>query len=249
MQTSRPALVVSIHDVSPLTSLRVTDMLAGLAEAGVERTSLLVVPNHHHRAPMAEDPEFQAWLRELQATGHEIVLHGYFHQRPASGEWRTRIVTEYYTAGEGEFYDLSEMEAAWRLKKAREEFAAAGFHPSGFIAPAWLLGGQAERAVAAAGFAYTTRLRNVKDLVSGREEPSQSLVWSVRSAWRRAVSLWWNASLARRLAGTRLLRVGLHPPDWDHPAIRKQALELISAALAAREAMTYDEWLALARAA
>ncbi|HRJ73059.1 MAG TPA: hypothetical protein PLS03_12615, partial [Terrimicrobiaceae bacterium] len=129
------------------------------------------------------------------------------------------------------------------------EFAAAGFRPSGFIAPAWLLGEDAERAVARAGFAYTTRLQNIKDLRNGTEERSQSLVWSVRSGWRRRVSLWWNAALARRLAGARLLRVGLHPPDWDHPAIRNQALELISAALAAREPMTYDGWLALARAA
>lgn len=224
-------------------------MLADLEAAGVGRTSLLVIPNHHHRAPLAEDPGFQAGLRDLAAVGHEIVLHGYYHQRPASGQWKTRIVTECYTAGEGEFYDLPEREAAGRLEKALQEFAAAGFHPSGFIAPAWLLGEDAERAVARAGFAYTTRLQNVKDLRTGREEPSQSLVWSVRSGWRRQVSRWWNAALARRLAGTRLLRVGLHPPDWDHPAIRRQALELIATALAAREPMTYDEWLALARAA
>lgn len=249
MQTSHPVLIVSIHDVSPLTREAVEAMIRDLAEAGVPRTSLLVIPNHHHKAPMAGDLDFQKWLKEKECNGHEIVLHGYFHKRPPSDSgWISRLVTEYYTAGEGEFYDLAEEAASERLEKAKAEFAAAGFHPIGFIAPAWLLGENAETAVKKAGFGYTTRLKNFKDLASGRETPSQSLVWSVRSGWRRRVSLWWNAWLAGRLAEAPLLRVGLHPPDWTHPVIKEQALDLIRAALAGREVMTYDEWLARLRA-
>lgn len=245
MQTSHPALIVSIHDVSPLTWDRVGEMLGDLAAAGVPKTSLLVIPNHHHKAPMNEDAGFCRWLAETERAGHEIVLHGYYHRRPAQGgEWTETLITEYYTAGEGEFFDLSEMEAAWRLEKAKTEFAAVGFHPTGFIAPAWLLGGDAEVAVKKAGFSYTTRLKNFKNLRTGEETPSQSLVWSVRSGWRRQVSLWWNAFLFRRLADAPMLRVGLHPPDWTHPAIRAQALDLIRAALAGREVITYDQWFA-----
>jgi predicted deacetylase len=249
MQTSRPALIVSIHDVSPLTREAVDAMLHDLAEAGVERTSLLVIPDHHRKAPMTGDAEFCAWLRDRACNGQEIVLHGYYHQRARrGGEWAKSVITEHYTAGEGEFFDLSEPEAAWRLEKAKAEFAAAGFHPTGFIAPAWLLGNEAEAAVKKAGFAYTTRLKSFKDLDSGRETASQSLVWSVRSGWRRQASLWWNAWLAGRLADAPLFRVGLHPPDWRHAKIRAQALDLIRAALAGREVLTYDEWLARLRA-
>lgn len=249
MQTSHPALIVSIHDVSPLTQAAVEAMILDLGRAGVPRASLLVIPNHHHRAPMAEDVGFQEWLREKVRNGHEIVLHGYFHKRPPSDSGlASKLVTEHYTAGEGEFYDLAETAAAERLEKAKAEFAASGFHPTGFIAPAWLLGSEAEKAVKNAGFGYTTRLKNFKDLASGQETPSQSLVWSVRSAWRRQVSLWWNAWLAGRLAGNPLLRVGLHPPDWTHPQIKAQALDLIRAALAGREVLTYDDWLARLRA-
>ena len=244
MQTSPLTLIVSIHDVSPLTRDVVEIMLADLAAVGVAQTSLLVIPNHHHKAPLTEDRSCQTWLEEKQRAGHEIVLHGYFHQRPRSRSgWAGRLVTEYYTAGEGEFYDLTEREARERLETAKAEFTRAGFHPVGFIAPAWLLGAEAERAVREAGFRYTTRLTNVKDLRTGRETASQSLVWSVRSGWRRRVSLWWNARLARRLTANPLLRVGLHPPDWTHPAIRAQALALIRAARAGREVLTYAEWL------
>ena len=117
----------------------------------------------------------------------------------------------------------------------------------GFIAPAWLLGREAERAVRRVGFDYTTRLRTFKDLVTGRETLSHSLVWSVRSAWRRIASLCWNRLLAHKLFRAPLLRIGLHPVDWQHGAVRRQALHLVRSALAAREAITYEGWLARLR--
>jgi predicted deacetylase len=247
MQTPRRALVVSIHDVSPLTWEMVTQMLHDLTKAGVDRVPLLVIPNHHKMAPIREDAVFCEWL-STAAQRHEVVLHGYFHMRPGGvrGWWDT-AVTEHYTAGEGEFYDLPEGEASSRLEKAKRDFAATGLSPRGFIAPAWLLGAEAEAAVKKAGFDYTTRLRSFKDLVTTRETNSQSLVWSVRAGWRRVLSLWWNALLARRLWEEPLLRIGLHPPDWKHGRIRRQALGLIRAALAGREAMTYEDWLARLR--
>ena len=250
MQTSRPALVISIHDVSPLTQPVVQEMLADLAGLGVTRTSLLVIPNHHHRAPLAEAPLFCGWLEKLQDAGHEIVMHGFFHQRPAGGGGLVQsLVTEQYTSGEGEFFDLPEAEATHRLSEAQVLFRQKNFRSPGFIAPAWLLGQEAEAAVKKAGFEYTTRLGNIKDLRLEKVTPTQSLVWSVRSGWRRTLSLGWNAFLAKRLAGNPVMRVGLHPPDWNFPAIRAQVLRLIGAALARREAITYEEWLLRDRAA
>jgi predicted deacetylase len=247
MQTPRRALVVSIHDVSPLTWNLVLDIVGDLVGAGVERTALLVVPNHHSKAPIREDPAFCEWARRA-AREHEVVVHGYFHKRPARlGGWWQTFITEHYTAGEGEFYDLSEGEAALLLERARREFDAVGLAFRGFVAPAWLLGREAEQAVRKAGFDYTTRLRQFKDLVTNRETVSQSLVWSVRSAWRRVVSLGWNALLARQLLRAPLLRIGLHPVDWQHARIRGQALQLIRAALAGRDAITYEGWLARLR--
>ena len=244
MQTPRRALVVSIQDVSPLTRDVAARMLRDLADSGVDRMSLLVIPNHHQMAPIREDAVFCKWLKKASQR-HEVVLHGYFHIRPrdGAGGWWKSVIAEHYTAGEGEFYDLPEGEALSRLERGKRDFAATGLFPKGFIAPAWLLGSGAEAAVKKAGFDYTTRLRSFKDLVTARETRSQSLVWSVRAGWRRVLSLWWNALLARRLWGAPLLRIGLHPPDWKHGRIRRQALGLIGAALAGREAITYEDWL------
>ena len=65
----------------------------------------------------------------------------------------------------------------------------------------------------------------------------------MRAAWRRTVSLGWNSLLHARLASNPLLRIGLHPPDWNYPAIRAQALKFTRKALARRKAMTYEGWM------
>jgi predicted deacetylase len=241
----QPALVVSIHDVSPFTSAAVRRMLGDLAEWGVARASLLVIPNHHGRGRFLDDAEFCAWLRGAVAAGHEAVVHGYFHRRDRRREDGVfqRLVTECYTAGEGEFHDVDEAEAARRLDRALEEFRQAGLNPGGFIAPAWLLGTDALRAVRRLGFRYTTWIDRVEDLADGRRFRSQSLVYSVRAAWRRVLSLAWNECLLRSLRDRPLIRIGLHPPDWGHPAIRAHARKCIVRALAGREAMTYEGWL------
>lgn len=250
MQTARPALTVSIHDVSPLTWERTDEMLADLAKLGIGGVSLLVIPNHHHKAPVSQAAEFCGWLREQAAAGHENVLHGYYHLRqktPDDGPWK-RLVTSHYTAGEGEFFDLSKPEANTLLARGKEDFAANGISTRGFIAPAWLLGSDAEQAVKDAGFEYTTRIATFHDLKTGRTDAAQSLVWSVRAAWRRTVSLAWNKLLFEKMRTAPLLRIGLHPPDWNHEAIRGQCLQLISAALAGRDAITYEQWLDRQRA-
>ncbi len=76
------SLVVSVHDVAPMTRPAIEKILADLRAAGVRVTSLLVVPDYHHRGKSVDDASFASWLRELQADGHEIVIHGYFHERP-----------------------------------------------------------------------------------------------------------------------------------------------------------------------
>ena len=45
----RPAFVVSMHDVSPLTQDVFAAMLDDLRSLGLTKCSLLVIPDHHHR--------------------------------------------------------------------------------------------------------------------------------------------------------------------------------------------------------
>ncbi len=57
--------------------------------------SLLVVPNYHHGGSFAEDRGFVRWLQDFEAQGHEIVIHGYFHERPRrNGENLRREISD-----------------------------------------------------------------------------------------------------------------------------------------------------------
>jgi predicted deacetylase len=224
-------------------------MLEDLAVIGVPVTSLLVIPDHHQRGRIDRDPLVGEWLRRKVEEGHEVVLHGFHHLRSSkAGEtMATKLITRSYTAGEGEFYDLSFEEAFDALEKGRASLKNCGIPPSdpeGFIAPAWLLGQDAERAVKAQGFGYTTRIGTVIDCEHGRKFSSRSMVYSVRSPWRRGVSLLWNQALFHALRNSPLLRIGLHPPDWEHAAIRRHAMACIRRAASERNVMTYGKWLA-----
>lgn len=240
-----PALIVSIHDVSPHTWAVCRAILADLRVAGVSRTSLLVIPDHHRRGHFLDDAGFCEWLKEQAQAGHEIVAHGYFHQRERrEGESaREKMITRVYTADEGEFFDLGEDEAAEKLQRALANFAQIDLHPTGFIAPAWLLSAAAETAARKAGFRYTTLLREIRDLTTGETHLSQSLVWSTRSGWRRIVSLGWNSFLRWRLRANPVIRLGIHPPDWEHPALRRQILRFVRELRTERTVETYAEWV------
>lgn len=243
-------LAISIHDVSPVTWEVTCEMLTRLEALGARHFSLLVVPNHHYRGHFLDHPEFCDWMRARVKQGDEIVVHGYHHQREPRGEdgFLARITNRFYTAGEGEFYDISGAQALRLVSTALKEFRSAGVCPTGFIAPAWLLSQPAEVALRKLGLDYTTRLTTLHDLrTQGSEYRSQSLVWSVRSAWRRGASLLWNASLARRLRGNRLLRIGIHPVDYRYKAIWRQIERLTQRALADRAPLTYQEWVDICR--
>ena len=244
------ALVVSLHDVSPRTRGECAEILAKLAALGVAKCSLLVIPDHHGRGHFRADAECAAWLRAQAAAGHELVMHGYHHERERRpGETvATKLTTRFYTANEAEFYDIGHDAAKALVERAREDFRQLGIEPAGFIAPAWLLSAEAVLALWELGCAYTTTLGGVVDLKGGRVFHSQSLVWSVRSAWRRQLSRAWNALLARRLAANPLLRISIHPVDLRHPQIWRQIRDIIARTLADREPLTYHAWLTRQRA-
>ena len=238
--------VVSLHDVAPRTQQLASTIISELGRHGVRVCSILVVPDYHREGSFAKHPEFVAWLRALEADGHEIVIHGYFHERPprTRDSLADKLVTRFYTRNEGEFYDLSYEEALRRITTARDEFRAHGLKPRGFIAPAWLLGDEAQRAVRDAQFEYTTRLRSVFDLRFGNVFPARTLVYSTHNNWRLSLSRSWNAALFRFLKTNPLLRISIHPPDYSQPAVWKQILGFIEATKNVRTATTYQDWIA-----
>lgn len=157
-------LIVSFHDLHPGSRAQCERFLAMCRALGVARTTLLVVPRWHGAAPCDEDRVFAAWLRERAAEGHEICLHAYLHRAEAvTGNAVQRAMGKHYTAGEGEFYQISEADAVTRLREGlRIVRDGCGVPVWGFTAPAWLLSGGGRSALMRLGFHYTTRWGQVE---------------------------------------------------------------------------------------
>ena len=243
------SLIVSLHDAHPGSHAAIAEQVAFLARYGIHQSSILVVPEFHHRGSLADDPAFCAAVSSWQEQGHEIVLHGYFHDRRESppDRFSTLFWTRLYTNREAEFLDLPPSTARARLAEGRALFASLGWAASGFVAPAWLMAKDLIPLLAEMNFGYTTRLREIIPLHPGthRLTQSQSLCYSSRSAWRRVASGVWNKHLFSRLRDTDLIRLSLHPRDLEFPLIRRQLDQIVRASLKRGfQPTTYGEYVA-----
>jgi predicted deacetylase len=243
------SLIVSLHDAHPGSHAQIAEQVAFLADHGVTRSSILVVPEFHHEGPVERDKNFCEAVTGWQAQGHEIVLHGYFHDRRESPPEKLSTVfwTRLYTNREAEFLDLPRESARQRLEKGRALFASLGWRSTGFVAPAWLMAEGLTNLLAEMGFAYTTRVGEIIPLLPGinRVRASQSLCYSTRAGWRRVASGVWNKVLYGRLRDTELVRLSLHPRDLEFPLMRRQIDQILRASLKRGfQPTTYGEYVA-----
>lgn len=242
-------LIVSLHDAHPGSHSQIAEQVAFLAGYGITRSSILVVPEFHHGGSVLEYKGFCEAVSEWQAAGHELVLHGYFHDRLESPRENlaTLFWTRLYTNREAEFLDLPLETARERLQRGRALFESQGWHARGFVAPAWLMAEGLPNLLAEMGFAYTTRLREIIPLLPGehRIKHSPSLCYSTRAGWRRTASGIWNKHLYGRLRETDLIRLSLHPRDLEFPLMRRQIDQIIRASLKRGfQPTTYGDYVA-----
>jgi predicted deacetylase len=247
--TSQKSLIVSLHDAHPGSHGAIAEQVAFLGGYGITRSSILVVPEFHHRGSVLQDKDFCGAVSSWQAQGHELVLHGYFHDRHESPPEKLSTVfwTRLYTNREAEFLDLPLEAARRRLERGRALFESQGWRGSGFVAPAWLMAEGLPNLLAEMGFAYTTRLREIIPLLPGenRIKISPSLCYSTRAGWRRVASGIWNKHLYGRLRESDLIRLSLHPRDLEFPLIRRQIDQIVRASLKRGfQPTTYGDYVA-----
>ena len=235
MPAETRALIVSLHDAHPGTLPAIAEQITFLADYGIAKSSILVVPEFHHGGSLKYDVAFCAAATGWQAAGHELVLHGYFHDRRESPPERLSSLfwTRLYTNREAEFFDLPLDVARERLERGRALFDSLGWKARGFVAPAWLMAEGLTGILAEVGFAYTTRLREIIPLGPGVPTPieSPSLCYSTRAGWRRVASGAWNKRLYDKLRETGLIRLSLHPRDLEFPLVRRQVDQILRASL------------------
>jgi predicted deacetylase len=246
---AKKSLIVSLHDAHPGSRAQIAEQAAFLATYGITRSSILVVPEFHHGGLLTKDPSFCDAVSGWQAAGHEIILHGYYHDRRESPRENlsTLFWTRLYTNREAEFLDLPRETARQRLERGRALFESLGWRATGFVAPAWLMADGLTNLLAEMGFLYTTRLGEIIPLLPGvnRITSSQSLCYSTRAGWRRFASALWNKYLYGRLRETDLVRLSLHPRDLEFPLMRRQIDQIVRASLKRGfEPTTYGDYVA-----
>jgi predicted deacetylase len=250
LSPAAPRLLVSIHDVSPLTWERAAQAVDLTARCGVPADALtvLVVPRHEGSPPLAENPAFVEWLRGLAARGATLVAHGLTHRMRRRARLPHRLFWAYvFAAGQGEFYTATRDEAEGWLGTIREDFAAAGLGDAlaGFVPPAWLLSRGARDAVGKAGFEFVETMPGIR--FGGRIWAPRLIGWGARvrlESWLTAAHA--RLQVMRRLTDTRLT---IHPPDMGSPVCRRSIARSLGVLLPRMRALSYRRFLAEVAAA
>lgn len=216
-------LLASIHDVGP-GSERAVLQLADILEKrlGGPNFAMLVVPDHWGAHPLATDKAFQARLREWSDRGIEMFVHGWFHKDMAEhADAAARFKARHMTAGEGEFLGLDDATALDRMLEGKALIEdVIGRSSAGFIAPAWLYGEGARKALRKAGFALAEDHWRVWNATTDEVLAKGPVItWASRSAVRTASSLAF-ARLARAALGPlATVRIAVHPGDVTKNAL------------------------------
>jgi predicted deacetylase len=215
-------LLVSLHDVTPyhLPRLRRAEALFGAI--GIRKLAYLLVPQFHGSYPSDKDPDFIAWCREPRPFEAEWQLHGFLHLEPphsgrgAARPWTDAIKRRLLTGGEGEFLALDSSAQRSRLTAGRGVFRCClGRDPETFVAPAWLFNRSTLPLLREMGFRYTESHRRVYSLQTGESLRSPVITWATRSRLRKVASLLAGPLLTRLWEEEPVLRVAVHPFDFE----------------------------------
>lgn len=233
---ARRAIAVALHDVEPATFERCALIRDWLGDHGVARVTLLVIPARDLHPFFQRRPDLADWLLDCRDRGDAVAQHGFQHRRtrrpgglraPLSS-WQGGRAAEFGGLGPAE--TRASVDAGWRM------LSLAGLEPRGFVAPAYAYTPALHELLRSRFAWWATHLR----LLRGARRPAlaPALTLGTSSAVKRALS----PALVRAggLAAGPLLRLDLHPADFDHPR-HVLALEAVLRRAGRREALTYDD--------
>ena len=251
-------LVVSVHDVTPKYKGELSEIVSELDRIGIDKKSMLVVPNWEGQHDLRENDDFVSWLHDLKASGDEIVLHGYDHQSiKRKGHYKNQFqwfMGEVFAQGTGEFQNLTYEEAKQKLQNGKTVFSDVEWdNVVGFVSPAWLTNKDVEKALKDEGLKYhifTTFMNYIgklskipiKNLETGKETKSREIAFDGSRAlidYGKRGLAW----LITRNEKAHSERIAIHPLDIHNARPFDYALKLIEEAKEGREILTYRELL------
>lgn len=234
-----PKLLISLHDATPFHLDRMRKAESVFGDLGLRKVTYLFVPEYHGGYPSGRDGDFREWCRATRPFEVEWFLHGYHHlESPPEGKpagtdsWKRRFLT----AGEGEFLALEPAEQRRKLDAGREMFRQClDRDPPGFVAPAWLFNPGLIPLLRELGMRFTEDHGRVYQVDAEASIPCPVITWATRTPLRKYGSLLVCPALARLWRNRPVLRVAVHPFDFDHPATVRSIRRVLGSLLTGRE--------------
>jgi predicted deacetylase len=227
-------LAVAIHDVEPATFTRCALIRDWLDDFGVEKATLLVIPAPQLHPFTARSPELANWLLDRRDAGDAIAQHGLQHRRTRRAPRFQRTLRAWQGGSAAEYPGLDQDTTIASVEAGRRVLTDAGVEPRGFVAPAYAYT-PALREHLARRFDWWATLFALRGHATAH---APALVLGTSGAFKRATS-----PLIVRAGATvcgQLLRLDLHPADFDHPR-HVLAVERVLRRAHDRVAVTYDD--------
>ena len=244
----RAKLLISVHDVSPLTLEPARDAVALLHDAGVPAAAItiLAVPFHHGQVLLSDHEPTVRYLHELVADGATLVSHGYTHRMtgnvgPRPLRW---LKARWFARGEGELLITRTADSTLRMDAAAAIFGAAKLEPYGFVPPAWLLSPDAER-IARARYEFVETFGGIAIRGKPGRYARRLVGWGALTAIEaRATCAHAWIQARRRPADTRL---AIHPPDLARRSTRGSLVRTLRRLLTSFDPINYQRYVEAAR--
>ena len=237
----RPALgrslAVAIHDVEPRSYQRVQEIRGWLADRGVDRATLLVIPasERHPIGPRA--PELIAWLQCATARGDAVAQHGLAHRAVTRAPWPRSVLASVQGGRAAEFPGLDPLDTRRRVEMGLRLLHDAGLDPVGFVAPGYAYTRALREVLAISPFRWSADLGGVDTREGGRIR-SRALCLGSSTPLKRALSPTVVRAAAR--GDGELMRLDVHPADFDLPG-HVATVESILDLAGGRRVITYDD--------
>jgi predicted deacetylase len=238
------ALLISLHDVSPLTLPECEQAIALLREVGIAPSALtvLAIPHHEGKVPLHTHPPTVQFLRTLQDEGARLVMHGLTHRMVGrawspQGFFRAHI----FARGQGELLQANAAEAARRLDEGTAILRRAGLESAtrAFVPPAWLLSPAARRVVADRGLDFYEVFGGI--VHHDALHAPRVIGWgSLNAIETVATALYANLQSLRVGGDTRL---AIHPADMRRPSQRRAIRRAVTRLAPRMRTLSYTEFL------
>jgi len=201
--------VVSVHDVMPHTLDRCEGIVERLVASSIETVTLFVVPGRDWTPRQLER------IRALRSDGVELAGHGWCHEARHIRGLRHRLHSALISRNVAEHLALDADGIDALIRRCHAWFGEHDLDVSDlYVPPAWAMGSIGRRRLEALPFRLFETLSGIYDAGSGRFTRAPMMGFEADNAVRAAACSAWN-SINTITAGTRPIRLGIHPYDLE----------------------------------